>query len=676
MKSIYIGQNKETNGQIEITPKMRQSTHMHVIGGSGKGKSKFLEWILRQDIKEGSGFCLIDWHGTLYQDVLRYCASLDVGLNNDFRKIILINPSDPQFVTGFNPFMNQGADIATQVNRRVDATIRPWGVTNTNQTPSFERLCKMLYTFAVEQRETLPNAAQLLSFSNKELRSYAAEMVSDSYIKRQWNDLEYLNKFQEWNNFALSTENRLSRFLTSKTIKRFLGLKNGNIDLHEAMDKGHIVLVNLGNSQYLDRESARVFASLFLNEFFETAMLRAQSVERGKKPKTFSLYLDEFQEYITDDIAAMLDQVRKGGLHMILAHQHLAHLADNKHLLSSILVNARIRAVFGGLTYDEAVLLANEMFLNDLNSRQIKQVYYSTIHLYDEQTRISKSKGIGLSEGENSNWTENKGSATTIGRSTSSSFGSGSGQSSSSSRSIGSSHSTSESEAGTYSIDDGLIFDNSEQLSESRGISEGDSDSVSESYGESFSSSEIHSEAESETLSETNSRSLSIGGGVNKSSSTNKSETESTVFVPIPVKQVTNEVEWSREEKASRIAELIKNQPQQHCFIKIDTERSQSLEVPFVKNPPVDDEMLNDYENEVYKEQGAIAGNEVDRILHESETEFFEIIKKSINSAPPENILMPNNKPIIDITPKKTLIKKESKNIFDRIKEANPDLDI
>jgi hypothetical protein len=35
----------------------------------------------------------------------------------------------------------------------------------------------------------------------------------------------------------------------------------------------------------------------------------------------------------------------------------------------------------------DACLLANEMFLPDLNTRQIKKAYYHTIHLYDEQTR-------------------------------------------------------------------------------------------------------------------------------------------------------------------------------------------------------------------------------------------------------------------------------------------------
>jgi hypothetical protein len=349
MRSIPIG--TDVNGKdIAITPEMRQATHMRVIGGSGTGKSKFLEWMIRKDIREGHGLYLVDWHGTLYSDVLRYCAYLEVGLRKDHRKVILLNPSQPDFITGFNPFMDQGEDVSVQVRRRIAATIRPWGITDTNSMPTFENVLYALYAFAVEQRETLANAAHLLEFDKPELRRYAVRVVKEPQARRKLRQLLQIKTYREWSEFVLSTENRLGRFLGSKTVQRFMGLRNGNLDLRKAMDEGHIVLINLGYSNYLDREAARVFASLLLNEFFETAMLRALEAEKvDEKPSTFMLYLDEFQEYITDDIASMLDQVRKGGLHMVLAHQHLGHFKTNAPLLKSILINARLRAVFGGL---------------------------------------------------------------------------------------------------------------------------------------------------------------------------------------------------------------------------------------------------------------------------------------------------------------------------------------
>jgi hypothetical protein len=154
MKPILLGKDAGGN-PVYLTPAMRRATHMHVVGSSGTGKSKFLEWMIRQDIHEGHGFCVIDWHGKLYNDVVRFCAHLDVGIRKDYRRLVLLNPSRPDFITGFNPFMNPGEDISTQVSKRIDATIKPWGANTTNETPTFARLARVLYTFMAESEPTL-----------------------------------------------------------------------------------------------------------------------------------------------------------------------------------------------------------------------------------------------------------------------------------------------------------------------------------------------------------------------------------------------------------------------------------------------------------------------------------------------------------------------------------------
>jgi hypothetical protein len=614
MKAIEIGRN--ANGErVLITSQMRQSTHMHVIGGSGKGKSKFLEWLIRKDIREGHGLCLIDWHGTLYQDVLSFCAQLDVGLNDDFRKVVLLNPSQPHFVTGFNPFMNRGGDVSVQVRRRVDATIRPWGVTNTNAMPTFEYITTLLYTFAVEQQQTLANSALLLDYTQRELRDYAIDVLSTRRSKQGWRRLQMMKNFRDWDAMVLSTENRISRFLGSNAIRRFMGLTSGNINLREIMDQGHILLLNLGSSEYLDREAAKVFASLLLNEFFETSMVRAADFRRrGEKPPTFLLYLDEFQEYITEDMAGMLDQVRKGGLHMVLAHQHLGHLAENPKLRKSIFTNARIRAVLGGLDYEDGCVMANEMFLPDLNTRQIKKAYYHTSMLYEEQTRVVKSTTTGSGTSDSENWSRGIGSSQSIARGVSSS--SGSGYSVGSSSAVGS------------GINTGVSFSASggpEGASETEGWfteSQGASEFTSSGFTES--SVDFSSSGTTEIESETQSESSAWGGGHSESSLRSSGESIVPVWVPIPVQELGSESEWSREEKVSKVAEMLICQMKQHCFIKLDEIPTQPLCIPTVRDYSHLQEYLIEYEGELYDAQGAVSASEVDVLLDESERKFLE----------------------------------------------------
>jgi Type IV secretion-system coupling protein DNA-binding domain len=395
MMPITIGLDARGD-PLTLDPAVRQQTHMHIVGASGTGKSKFLEWLIRQDLDEGHGLCVLDWHGTLYHDVLRYCAFQDVGVFGDPRHLILLNPSQPDYITGFNPFASAGPDVSVQVTRRINATIRPWGVTDTTETPTFARVCRVLYTFMVETGETLPNAATMLHFKNRRLRDYAAGIVEDTEARNEWEEIQHLTRFKDWKEEVLSTKNRLVPFVNSKSVRRFMGLREGNLDLADVMDKGNVLLVNLADSDFLDRDTARVFASLLLLQFFETAMRRATRASMaGEKPRPFILYLDEFQEYITDDIAAMLDQVRKGGLHMVLTHQHLGHFIENPRLKKSVFTNARIKAVFGGLDYEDAAEIAREMFLSDLNERQIKKAYYHTIHLYGEETRTVRNAAAG-----------------------------------------------------------------------------------------------------------------------------------------------------------------------------------------------------------------------------------------------------------------------------------------
>src|SRR2546425_3215995 len=124
--NLHLGYDA-ANEPIELRPDDRK-THMHVIGSSGSGKSRFLEWMIRGDLRNRQGFCLIDPHGELYNDVLRYCAHhvLD-------REIVLLNPSQSSSVIGFNPFQRapQG-EVSVQVDRRIAATMRAWNVRATD----------------------------------------------------------------------------------------------------------------------------------------------------------------------------------------------------------------------------------------------------------------------------------------------------------------------------------------------------------------------------------------------------------------------------------------------------------------------------------------------------------------------------------------------------------------
>lgn len=592
MKPTMLG-TSAAGQPVRLDFATRRSTHVHVIGGSGKGKSKFLESLIRQDITNGQGICVVDWHGELYNNILRWMHGKDIGLFHDYRKVVLINPSNPLFVSTFNPFFRNNLDPAAlnaQAESLITTVLRAWGAKNADEMPTFERMCRALFYFMLETGEALPNAVRLLDFSAKSLRDYAMRSVSSPIAQSTWRELGMIKKFEDWQGQTGSTKNRLTRFVGSISVSRFMGLRRSDVNVADIVDGQRIVLVNLGESKYLPRESAGLFAALLLREFFTSAMDRSNRESRyGVKPKPFVLYLDEFQEYINDDMAAMLDQVRKGGIHMVLAHQHLGHFWDNPHLKKAVFTNARIRAVFGGLDYEDASAVVNEMCLEELNTRQIKQAYYSHYTVYQEETRVVRSSG------ESESWSESSGTSSSSSQSSSS----GSGEIESASTGVG---------------------------------HPGDPfyDPVAQAWiNEMSGSSSYEGESSSSSTSETSSNSSSNGG----SSSTSRSIVP--FLRPITKEQLSSETEWSREEKLSKMAEVLKYQTERHCFVRVDTHKTQPICVPFIRTRHVEGDSLDGYEVLLNRKSKFLTAMEVDQLLKEDFDQFEDRARASGQSKEP-----------------------------------------
>src|ERR1700722_16777400 len=110
MKPLFLGYDGKKR-PIRLKPEDRK-IHMHVIGSSGSGKSRFLEWMMRGDLKNRQGFCLVDPHGELYDAVVAWCAR-----NVLDRDMVLLNLSEPGSVVGFNPFRRADeGDVSVQVD--------------------------------------------------------------------------------------------------------------------------------------------------------------------------------------------------------------------------------------------------------------------------------------------------------------------------------------------------------------------------------------------------------------------------------------------------------------------------------------------------------------------------------------------------------------------------------
>ena len=559
MRPLHIG-NDALGRPIALTPPER-AAHMHVIGSSGSGKSKFLEWMIRGDVANRQGFCLIDPHGTLYSDILAYCAHWVID-----REIILLDLSKPNHVIGFNPFRRGYGDISVQVDRRIAATMHAWGVANTDDTPTLERMLRLIYTMLVEQGLPFQHAQYLIDFGSHEIRDTLISAVSSPLIRREWQELQQL-RAKEWRGETLSVKNRLFRLLTSQTLARFFSPSTEALNISKIIEEGKILLVNLGWSDEFSGENARIFGALLVNEFFEVA--RRRTAEPGRLLKPYFLYMDEFQTFISLDVTKMLDEVRKFQLFTVLAHQRFGQLDID--LADAVLTNCRIKAVFGGLPFESAKMMAQELFIGELDPMKIKVALYQTKFWpkYGRDRVYTTSTSTGRSTGQGDN----------------EAFGSSSGAAS------------------------GQVFSAADWFStpELTGVSLSLSNAGSTVSGRHTSLTEFDGEVE----------------GV----------ADVPIMIPVPFQELSSVQYFSTEEQLTQLTAALKEQFKRHCFIKIHEQKTQPMLVPMVRSFFTPKENVQWYEQRLHARANARPAAEVDAAMQREDSAFTAAFEKTTKQA-------------------------------------------
>lgn len=406
-QDILLGQNIDTHKKVYIPDHIR-STHMQVIGSTGTGKSKFLEWMIRNDILNNNGLCLIDPHGYLYDDLVNWLTSYPEFFKH--KKIVLFNPASDDYFLGFNPFIHHSLDISHQVDTMVNSCAKAWGAESMDSTPLLKKCLRCIFHALAEADLTLLESIFFisLSYDSKILREHLIEKIKNPIIKEVWQSFIAL-KPREYNEQFSSSANRLIEFLSSERIRRIIGQRESTISFKKMMDEGYIVLVNLSSGQRLSRDNARLLGTLMINDLFLSATERKR--KRTETPKPFYLYIDECAQFLNEDIGRILDECRKFGLHLILAHQHLAQLRKaGEDIYSSIMTDAKTKVIFGGLTPDDAEILAKQIFMGEFDIDEVKREIYSR-KVVDYRLRWfrSESETNGYSDTASDSWSESKG---------------------------------------------------------------------------------------------------------------------------------------------------------------------------------------------------------------------------------------------------------------------------
>jgi len=326
---LILGSNEHQGKAKEVTVSASQRLrHIHIIGATGTGKSTMILSMIRQDIRLANGVAVLDPHGDLIENILPHIPF------NRRKDVLIIDPSDRDYPVGFN-FLTAHSEIEKDIlSSDLVAVFKRLSTSWGDQMNSV--LANAILAFL--ESSTGGTMVDLRRFLvEKTFRDTFLKTVSDPSIKYYWQKEYPLLK----SNSIGSILTRLDTFLRPKLIRNMVAQKKG-LDFESILDTQKILLIKLSQG-LIGNENSYLLGTVIVSKIHQAAMARQAKEER----KDFFIYIDEFQNFITPSMSAILSGARKYHVGLVLAHQDMQQLVKyDSELASAVVSNAGTRICF------------------------------------------------------------------------------------------------------------------------------------------------------------------------------------------------------------------------------------------------------------------------------------------------------------------------------------------
>lgn len=288
--------------------------HMYVVGKTGTGKTTLLRNMAIHDIKEGHGLAVVDPHGELVDFILDNIPSERI---ND---VVYFNPADMEYPIGFNPIEVSDPDYRHLVASGL------MGIFTKIWANVWSARMEYILHHAILALIEMPGSTLLgiqRILVDEDFRNKVLSHVTDPVIKAFW-----VNEYERWrpdfrNEAIAPIQNKVGQFLATPIIRNIVGQSGSTINLPEIMNKGKILLINVSKG-LVGEDNSSLLGAMFITKFQLATMDRVRMPENERRD--FYLYVDEFQNFVTDAFASILSEARKYRLNLIVAHQYIAQL--------------------------------------------------------------------------------------------------------------------------------------------------------------------------------------------------------------------------------------------------------------------------------------------------------------------------------------------------------------
>jgi hypothetical protein len=339
-------------------PMAARFEHMHVVGGSGHGKTQLLQHLILHDLdqlREGRGtIIVIDSQGDMPRNTL---SLLSVGEMAD--RLVLIDPNDIEYLPALNLF-----DFGLERLARYNAVEREKLVNGA--IALYEYLFGALLGAELTQRQGVIFrflARLMMTVRGATIHTLMQFMEDPNTTRPHLHKLDFVSRrFFETQFFSKTFDDtrqqiltRLWGVLSNSVLERMFANERNKLDLFEAVNRGSIILINTAKD-LLKQEGCEILGRFFIALICQAAQERA-SIPEDRRRSTF-VYIDEAHDYFDESIENLLNQARKYKVGLVLAHQNLDQF--EMRLRSTVAASTSIKVV-GGLSAKDTGVFSREM---------------------------------------------------------------------------------------------------------------------------------------------------------------------------------------------------------------------------------------------------------------------------------------------------------------------------
>lgn len=302
---------------IHLKDRMR---HTYIIGKTGVGKSELLKEMIKQDIKAGYGVSVIDPHGDLVDDTLRYIPP------ERAEDVILFTPFDTERPMGLNLLEARTEEEKHFITSAIiNLMYKLYDPQRTGIIgPRFEHAVRnAMLTVMCEEGTSFIEIVRALTDTK-----YVQELlpkVKDPIVRRYWTDqIAQTSDFHKSETLDYIVS-KFGRFVTNTMMRNIIGQTKSAFDFRKVMDEGKILLINLSKGK-LGEENSTFLGLILVPKLLAAAMSRADVNEDQRRD--FFMYVDEFQNFATPDFAVILSEARKYHLGLTVANQFIGQMDE------------------------------------------------------------------------------------------------------------------------------------------------------------------------------------------------------------------------------------------------------------------------------------------------------------------------------------------------------------